>query len=257
MDPDGYAEKMLIDEGDHKSHMQERRPRYDFAIPAMTEEFRAYLRSELPKFTNEHPDAVICAIEELAMQNLPNPREAMIMALEPALGDMARYFVNRLAGYKKKPCRMGASCRRGASCFFSHERDGGEGGYSQWQRPEHMERERSLRGLVDKQRKILDTMERAGLSEDIQALVDRAKRMNAAMRAYATGRSPEMGERSLRFVIAKRKEWMTDEHLGTYPGVVRILHGGVVECGTREDAERIFNMIKQGDPSADLSWLEQ
>ncbi|KAH9386455.1 uncharacterized protein NEMAJ01_1351 [Nematocida major] len=225
-------------------------------IPEMDKNLRFYLKKEIRNYTDMHPDEIIAKIEAISQENIPNPREELQNMLQPELGERAQTFVNRLFGYQKRMCRDNGHCRR-PGCYFKHtpvglpmmEID---------ERPAFNPREErhlnTPKAIQDKQRRIVEILsKRADLPADVRSLIDQLRRLICRGRPMHSASGTEA---STRFIINNRQDWMTNEHLHTYPGVVNVFENGVIECATRQDAERVFNIIYKIDKNSQPMWVE-
>lgn len=223
------------------------------SIHPITPPFRAYLHNEIQKVTPVDPLVVISQIEEISHKGYHNPREYLYMSLEPLLQENTRLFISKLMNYKKKPCRDGPNCKRGPSCYFIHEHE------SYAPLPSVIKEPESLRSLFEKQKRLFESLERKPLPMDLKSTIERLRKSCIQVRGLVINKmrqgTNDQDTRPKAFQITNRKEWMTDEHLRSYPGVLSISNDGVVECETRKDAERVMNMIKRGDYSVETMWV--
>ncbi|KAI5160347.1 hypothetical protein NEAUS03_1101 [Nematocida ausubeli] len=223
-------------------------------VPEMDKNLRIYLRKEIRNYTSENPDEIISKIELVSHE--ANPKEQLLNILQPVFEDRTQLFVNRLFGYQKRMCRDGAHCRR-PGCYFKHP-SVGLPMMEIDERPAISPREERFHGgapkaVLERQRKIIDLLSRrTDLPADAQSLIEQLRRL------ICRGPRGSQGTEHLstRFIINNRQEWMTNEHLHTYPGVIRVSENGTVECATRPDAERVFNMIYKIDKNSHPTWIE-
>ncbi|KAI5189644.1 hypothetical protein NEMIN01_0597 [Nematocida minor] len=224
-------------------------------IPEMDKNLRFYLKKEIRNYTECNPEEIISKIEAMSHESLVNPKEELSMMLQPVFEDRTQMFVNRLFGYQKRLCRDNGHCRR-LGCYFKHtpvglpmmEID---------EKPAFNPREERLMGnnkvALEKQRRIVEILsKRMDLPPDVKSLIEQLRRLMCRGKPMAV--SP--AHLSTRFVIENRQEWMTNEHLHTYPGVMNISEDGVIEFSSRQDAERVFNMICKIDKNSRPTWIE-
>lgn len=225
-------------------------------IPEMDKNLRYYLKKEIRNYTDMNPEEIISKIEAMSHANLMQPREEMVNMLHPIFADRTQLFVNRLFGYQKRMCRDNGSCKR-PGCYFKHtpiglpmmEID---------EKPSYSPREERMmggtKGLIEKQRRIVDMLsKRTDLLPDARSLVEQLRRL---MHRGKIG-GHELGSQSTRFIINNRQDWMTNQHLYTYPGVVNITEEGIIECASRPDAERVFKMIYKLDKDSNPTWIDE
>lgn len=224
-------------------------------IPEIDKNLRYYLKKEIRNYTDINPEEIISKIEEMSHENILRPKEELANVLYPIFTDKTQLFVNRLFGYQKRMCRDNGHCKR-PGCYFKHtpiglpmmEID---------ENPSYSIREERAqghtKGLIEKQRKIVDILsKRTDIPPDAKLLIEQLRRL--------LNRGKHMGgqeNRSTRFIIANRQDWMTDEHLYTYPGVESITEDGVIKCITRQDAERVSNMIWKLEKTSDIRWIDE
>lgn len=225
-------------------------------IPEMDTNLRHYLRKEIPKFSNIDPDTVIGKIEEMSREHIPNTRIVLFNVFQPIFESNTQLFVGRLLGYRKRMCRDNGNCRR-LGCYFNHE-SVDENMMEIDERQDFRAREDKggmLNALIDKQRRIIDILKkRRDLPQDLYPVFEQLKKTSLRMKTIVQ-KMAEMGPRSTRFVIENKQEWMTREHLLTYPGVLSISDAGVIECVTRKDAERVIRMLCKGDHTVRPTWV--
>ncbi|KAI5181488.1 hypothetical protein NEOKW01_1669 [Nematocida sp. AWRm80] len=223
-------------------------------IPKIDKNLQVYLRKELRGYTSIPPDEIIQRIDEISRIPDINYRNALIDTLQPILEDKTLLFVNRLFGYQKKPCRDGINCRR-LGCYYKHPENDINRDILQIE--EYSQKEDKITGnkfLLEKQRRIIEILiKRQDLPTDLYGLVEQLKRLNQKIKQIAHNTTGE--EVTTRFVIMNRKDWMTRDHLSTYPGVVQVSDDGVIECNSKSDAQRVFEMILKLDPSCQPHWV--
>ncbi|OAG29713.1 hypothetical protein NEDG_00846 [Nematocida displodere] len=227
-------------------------------IPEVDKNLRFYLRKEIPKLSSFSPDEVIDKLEELSRESHPDPRLVLTTTFEPVFQNNIGAFVGKLLGYQKRPCRDNGNCRR-PGCYFSHQAVD-ENVMEVDERPFHGREGREARDprkeqsrlLIDKQRRLIEILsQRSDLPEDLLPIVDQLHKITQRIR------SPyHSAETKARFIINNRQKWMTNEHLSTYPGVLSISETGVIECASRQDAERVIRMICKGDSAAKPTFIQ-
>ncbi|KAI5188528.1 hypothetical protein NECID01_0141 [Nematocida sp. AWRm77] len=225
-------------------------------IPEMDKNLRAYLRKEITNKSSANPEEIIAKIEELSRESLPNPRTALMSYMTPIFQENTSLFVNRLFGYKKRMCRDSPHCRR-VGCYFRHENTDENMMEVEERRTYAPDRHaNSGKQLLEKQKRILGILSsRRDLPPDVLSLIDQLKKLTSRIKPAQMAQEMASSTLSTRFVISDRKEWMTREHLATYPGVLNVTEEGVVECASRQDAERVVKMLSKIDYTAKPTWV--
>ncbi|KAI5165540.1 hypothetical protein NEIRO03_0467 [Nematocida sp. AWRm78] len=224
-------------------------------IPDLDKNLRIYLKKEIRNYTDVNPEEIISKIEAVAHENIPNVKEHLASTLQPILQDRTQLFVNRLFGYQKRMCRDNGHCRR-PGCYFKHS-PVGLPMMEIDERPALSAREERFmganKGAIEKQRRLIDILSRrTDLPSDVHSVIEQLRRLIYRGRPMPA----QQQDTSTRFIINNRQDWMTTEHLHTYPGVVNVTENGIIECATRQDAERVFNMIYKIDKNSHPTWIE-
>ncbi|KAI5172036.1 hypothetical protein NEFER03_1281 [Nematocida sp. LUAm3] len=248
-------------------HREEYKEPTQDKIPNMDKNLRAYLRKEIRSYTNINPDEIIEKIEEISRESVANPRAVLASVFEGVFGEKIMLFVNRLLGYQKRPCRNGAACHR-LGCYYKHPpKDWDENMMVVEERPSFSRREQGgpeerfgggSRILLEKQKRLIEMLsKRVDLPPDVISLIDQLKKITQRIRpgCFASGGAPEEHSDSTRFLLTNRKEWMTRDHLSTYPGVMHVTDDGIMEFRNRGEAEEVFNLISRVDSNSNPKWI--
>lgn len=223
-------------------------------IPEMDKNLRLYLKKEIRNYTEINPEEIIAKIEGLSHENIINPKEELVVMLQPVFEERTHIFVNRLFGYQKRMCRDNGHCRR-SGCYFKHTPVGLPMMEIDERPPFNSREERlmgSTKGLVEKQRRIIEILsKRTDVSPEVKSLIEQLRKLMC--RGGRVSAPPPV---TTRFIIRNRPDWMSDQHIYTYPGVTNVFENGVVECATRKDAETVFGMIDQIDKNSHPTWIE-
>lgn len=234
-------------------------------IPQMDKNLRFYLRKELRGYGINNSEEIIRKIEELENEKPANPRETLIATFENVFNDKTILFVNRLMGYQKKMCRNGASCHR-MGCYFKHPSTNENMMEIETESPVHRrenryssggdERYSNSKALLDKQRMLLDMLrKRSDIPPDVLSVIDQIKKITNRIKPGALQQFIQNEPVSARFILSNRKEWMTQAHLSTYPGVISVSAEGIVECETPEAAENVAKIITKIDHTVRPTWI--